>query len=73
MSEELRQNLIDAGCDPAQIDAFEELAAEGREGDEVDLLEAHRKALLDRLHQNQRQIDCLDYLLYQLRKGGVST
>ena len=70
MSEELRQNLLDAGCDGSQIEAFEQLAAEGREGDKVDLLETHRKVLLDRLHQNQRQIDCLDYLLYQLRKGG---
>ena len=68
MSEELRQNLMDAGCDGSQIEAFEHLAAEG---DRVDLLEAHRKALLDQLHRSQRQIDCLDYLLYQLRKGGT--
>ena len=68
MSDELRQNLVDAGCDPVQIEAFERLAAEG---DRVDLLETHRKDLLDRLHKSQRQIDCLDYLLYQLRKGGV--
>ena len=68
MSDELRQNLVDAGCDPVQIDKFEDLASEG---DKVSLLEIHRKNLLARLHQSQRQIDCLDYLLYQLRKGGV--
>ena len=68
MSEELRQNLLDAGCDDSQIEAFEHLVAES---DRVDLLETHRKDLLDRLHQSQRQIDCLDYLLYQLRKGGT--
>ena len=68
MSEELRQNLLDAGCDGAQIEAFEHLAGSG---DRLDLLEAHRKDLLEKLHQSQRQIDCLDYLLYQLRKGGT--
>ena len=69
MGEELRQNLIDAGCDQAQIDAFAHLAGSG---DRVELLETHRKALLTKLHQSQRQLDCLDYLLYQLRKGGTT-
>ena len=69
MSEELRQNLLDAGCDGSQIEAFERLAGSG---DRVELLEIHRKDLLEKLHQSQRQLDCLDYLLYQLRKGGVS-
>ena len=68
MSDELRQNLVDAGCDSSQIEAFEHLAGSV---DRLDLLEAHRKDLLEKLHQSQRQIDCLDYLLYQLRKGGV--
>ena len=68
MSEELRQNLLDAGCDSSQIEVFEHLA---ESGDRLDLLEAHRKDLLEKLHQSQRQIDCLDYLLYQLRKGGT--
>ena len=70
MSDELRQNLMDAGCDPVQIEVFEHLAAEGGR---LDLLETHRKDLLEKLHQSQRQLDCLDYLLYQLRKGGVRT
>ena len=69
MSEELRQNLMDAGCDGSQIEAFERLAAAG---DRLDLLETHRKDLLEKLHQSQRQIDCLDYLLYQLRRGEVA-
>ena len=31
-------------------------------------LEAHRKTLLQRLHREQKYIDCLDYLVYQLKQ-----
>lgn len=31
------------------------------------LLEKHRKKLLDAVHENQKKIDCLDYLIYQVR------
>ena len=30
------------------------------------LLSGHRKHLLEKLHRNQRRIDCLDYLIYQM-------
>lgn len=29
----------------------------------------HRTTLLNRLHVSQRQIDCLDYLIYQMDRG----
>lgn len=32
------------------------------------LLSSHRRLLLDRLHKDQKQIDCLDYMVYQLEK-----
>ena len=35
------------------------------------LLTAHRRHLLDTLHQEQKRIDCLDYLVYQMRKAGI--
>ena len=38
------------------------------------LLKQHRKILLERLHTDQQQIDCLDFLLYRIKKensGGI--
>ena len=67
--EAIIQNLQDAGCDRQSIDAFLEELRTGRESAGLRRLAAHRKTLLDRLHQEQRCIDCLDYLVYQLKKG----
>ncbi len=32
------------------------------------ILTKHRKHLLDSVHKGQKQIDCLDYLIYSLIK-----
>ena len=32
------------------------------------VLSRYRKSLLDAVHQNEKRIDCLDYLLYSLEK-----
>lgn len=62
------QNLKDAGCDSKTIEQF--LAY--REGGEVKkqqkLLFEHRRRLLSHVHKEEKKIDCLDYLAYQLRK-----
>ena len=31
-------------------------------------LQCHRCCLLDKLHEEQKKIDCLDYLIYMLKK-----
>lgn len=62
------QNLKDAGCDEGSIMAFiEDIRAE-KISDGLKLLSLHRRSLLDHLHEDQKQIDCLDYLVYQLEK-----
>lgn len=33
------------------------------------LLGKHRDTLLDTMHREQKRIDCLDYLLYQMKKA----
>ena len=35
------------------------------------LLNQHRRLLLDAMHREQKRIDCLDYLLYQIRKSNI--
>lgn len=64
----LRQNLIDAGCgdntikkciDYAQSDEWDRL---------IPKLSEHKAALLGAVHENQKKIDCLDFLVYQIKK-----
>lgn len=62
-------NLKDAGCDMDTIGDFlcdlkEENVARG-----MLRLKVHRKKLLDTIHENQRCIDCLDYLEHEMKKS----
>ena len=70
MTDAIRQNLIDAGCDENTITSFKSCKSIR---DEIRLLEKHRAALLDKSHEVNRQISCLDYLLYDLKKSQSST
>ena len=64
----LRENMKDAGCDPEMIRRCEVLAWGEKQGELMRVLSQHRRALLDAVHENERRIDCLDYLVYQLEK-----
>lgn len=67
----VKQNLEDAGCDKDTIKAFMELVGSGEQKKQFKLLEKHRKTLLTELHKNEKQIDCLDYLIYQMKKTNM--
>ena len=60
------QNLKDAGCTDEMIEKFMSLQNSKSEEQQLRLLAAHRKYLLERLHRVERRIDCLDYLIYQM-------
>ena len=62
------QNLEDAGCDPETVEEFLALDGEGQTGEQLKLLARQRRQLLDRVHREEKRIDCLDYLAYQLNK-----
>lgn len=64
----LRQNLIDAGCDFEIVQQCMELAQGKKTAEIKRILACHRKSLLDAVHAEQKKIDCLDYLVYQLEK-----
>ena len=64
----LQENLKDAGCDPDMIRRCEILVQGEKRGELMRVLSQHRRALLDAVHENERRIDCLDYLVYQLEK-----
>lgn len=60
------QNLKDAGCDTETIENFMSDLQKGDEKSSLKRLSVHRKKLLDSLHKEQKCIDCLDYLVYQM-------
>ena len=64
-------NLTDAGCDDGQIERFMSLIAQGKTKEGLALLATHRKCLLDCYHAEQKKIDCLDYLIYAMKKHSL--
>lgn len=66
--EKILRNLKDAGCGDDVIENFLGLWKAGRTKEQMKLLSIHRAALLDRVHAGQKMIDCLDYLVYELKK-----
>lgn len=61
------QNLKDAGCTNKMVEEFMALQNSEDEEQQIQLLSGHRKHLLEKLHQEEKRIDCLDYLLYQMQ------
>ena len=62
------QNLKDAGCTDEMVEKFMILQDSDDEEQQMRLLSCHRKPLLEKLHMDEKQIDCLDYLIYQMQK-----
>lgn len=65
---EVTENLKDAGCSKDTAERFLMLLEDGSYPEQQELLRAERTRLLDALHVVQKRIDCLDYLIYQLRR-----
>ncbi len=63
------QNLIDAGCSKDMIDDLMKQLAEDDMESLLQMLEQHRACLLSMVHQKEKQIDCVDYLVYQIKRS----
>ncbi len=61
------QNLRDAGCTVEMVKQFFFLQDKGKKDEQLELLFRHRKGLLEQIHRGEKQIDCLDYLIYQIQ------
>ena len=66
--EALVLGLTDAGCGADAARRLAELYARRQTGELLRLLSDHRRGLLEALHENQQQLDTLDYLIFNLRK-----
>lgn len=82
--EDVIQNLKDAGCDQGTIESFKKCMDRNDLNGQLRLLEGHRKCLLDRVHEEnllpgngfcleEKQIDCLDYLVYQIERSRIDS
>lgn len=67
--EDIIQNLKDAGCEEDTIQTFLNNLHSGKQISGTRLLQKHRCSLLEDLHRAQKRIDCLDYLLFMLKKA----
>ena len=66
--EDIQTTLKDAGFDEATSACFLAKKEQGRYQEGLCILSKQRAKLLDELHHTQKQLDCLDFLIYQLRK-----
>lgn len=61
-------NLNAAGFDESLAQEFVDCWKAGRTVEQLRLLAQQRAGLLEQVHREEKQIHCLDYLVYQLRK-----
>ncbi len=65
---DILQNLKDADCSNEFIEEFFRVKKQGNNTILVRLLYKHKSQLLDSLHDSQRKIYCLDYLIFQINQ-----
>lgn len=64
----VKECLQDAGCSKEIIQAVIDCIQNDEHERKIMLLKEHRCHLLEKIHHDQKQIDCLDYLLYQFKQ-----
>lgn len=62
-------NLQAAGLDGSLLEEFLDCWKTGKTKEQLRLLSRQRAGLLEEVHREERQIHCLDYLVYQIEKG----
>jgi uncharacterized protein Smg (DUF494 family) len=69
--EMLLQNLKDAGCDQQTIKNCLALFQQKNTSEMKRLLAKHKQKLLETIHIHQKEIDCLDYLIFRLDQSRI--
>lgn len=64
----LLRNLKDAGCNAAMAEQFLAYEREKKKRAQRQLLLRQKNSLLRAVHENQKRIDCLDFLLYSVEQ-----
>ena len=66
-AEQVHECLTDVGCDKSWIARFDA----GGPREQMRLLSEYRRLLLDRIHAEQKKLDCLDYLVWTVRSNAI--
>lgn len=64
MDSRVRQNLLDAGCTEQFANDFAKLQTGEQQ---LASLRAYRRELLAKIHNEQRKLETLDFLIYRIR------
>ena len=67
--DQLKKNLIDAGCPAEMIHEILESFSSRDQLKGFREIEKYRKELLKSIHLQQMQLDRLDYLVYQMKRN----
>ena len=67
----LHQNLADAGCNEKKIAVCMGYAQKGEWKKLLPMLTEHKQVLLGQVHLSEKQIDCLDFLIYRINREFV--
>jgi hypothetical protein len=67
-TDDLIQNLKDAGCGSQMIEEVLRLYGSGQVQHVIKTLRKHRCSLMDSLHESQERVDCLDFLVWRMEK-----
>ena len=65
---DILQNLKDADCSDEFIEEFFKMKEFASTKQLVQLLYKHKLKLLDCLHDSQKKINCLDYLIFRINQ-----
>ena len=68
MVQAVKEDLLHIGCSEDSAQAVERMIRAGHFGDALHQMRLLRCDLMDELHQSQRRVDCLDYLIRQTEK-----
>ncbi len=72
-TEAIAQNLRDAGCPEDFIKRFIACLTHGTPAERERMLEQERRCILEKVHDEQKRLDCFDYLRYALKKEQEGT
>lgn len=65
----LIRNLDDAGCDKTTQKLFLQSCSDGNVKESMRILQRQRTSLLDEVHDSQKKIDALDFLIFKMRRN----
>ncbi len=67
----ITQNLRDAGCQENFIKSFLASLTHGTPAEQDRMLEQERRCILEKVHVEQKKLDCFDYLRYMLKRSST--